>query len=167
MKSVYLQKGFKAYFHEDERSFSRSCLSLGAESTAQGGQESRGVGGDAAGRQGFLQVLPQSAVSSHSEPRAGKGGHFLLAHTTASPPISLVFAHNHMFLWQSGVLCSVIYYHKIDRKHTSPTDVQEISWFRVRLFTKKERENKVHVTIPSYDLSVQWNAKYAYREPAL
>lgn len=47
MKSVYLQKGFKAYFHEDERSFSRSCLSLGAESAAQGGQESRGVGGDA------------------------------------------------------------------------------------------------------------------------
>lgn len=41
-----------------------AVLALGPESAAQGGQESRGLGGvaEAEGEEGFLQVLPHRAI---------------------------------------------------------------------------------------------------------
>lgn len=44
MKSVSLQKGFKAHFDEDAIAFSGAAVSArGGEFTAQGGRESRGL----------------------------------------------------------------------------------------------------------------------------
>ena len=60
MKSVYLQKGFKAYFHEDERSFSCSCLSLGANPQPR-------VGRSPEGWEEMLRLQARFPAGAHSE----------------------------------------------------------------------------------------------------
>lgn len=131
MKSVYLQKGFKAYFHEDEAFF------LSQLSSPWGPNPQPRVGRSPEGWEELLRLKGKKVSCRCSltgqfslilKRPVQKGGHFLPSQTTASPPlIELVFAQNHVFREPSDVLCSVIRDHKIYRKRTTSNYLPETS----------------------------------------